>query len=133
MIPTKVLYCLLDGTTRSSQQLAKELCRCWSKLSGRAVTIRRLQAELTATQNQLDSANNSACELREIVDRLPKDAEGNSVATGDMLWMSGTNCPPFPVTVATKVVIRYPDRELSRCDTGCLHRTRESAEKARTP
>ena len=69
--------------------------------------------------------------LQAIVDRLPKTADGVPIVADMEVWLIGSNCDPFQVTVENEIVIRFPDQETSRHYTSWCYSTKEAAEKAR--
>ena len=70
-------------------------------------------------------------EAADLIDRLYKTADGVPICRDDTVWLTGSGCDSFAVTVVNEIVIRYPDGELSRHHPGWTHSTYEAAEKAR--
>jgi hypothetical protein len=69
--------------------------------------------------------------LQAIVGRLPKTADGVPIAPGDVVWLIGSHCDPFQVTILNEIVIRYPDKETSSHYPSWCYSTRKAAEQAR--
>ena len=100
----------------------------------------RLSASIVTEKFMRKNSDDEAERLRGIVDKLPKDADGDAVVIGGRYWInSATEASPYEVTVLAfhlysddtdgipTVIVTDEWNTENDCDMGVLHKTREAA------
>ena len=100
---------------------------CASGLT-QALSISEMQSCLLDCSDEIDELEG---EIERLRNRLPKTADGVPIVADMEVWLIGSNCDPFQVTVENEIVIRFPDQETSRHYAPWCYSTKEAAEKAR--